>query len=136
MRISTDKSELDISLIHRYLATESYWAQGISLELLKKAIENSLCFGGYVEGVQVAFARAVTDYATAAHMKDVFVVPQYRGKGYGRAIVAAVMSYPGLEAVGFTLATDDAHTLYSRHGFILHPHPEHSMIRPGSFLPA
>jgi GNAT superfamily N-acetyltransferase len=136
MHISTDKSELDIPLIHRYLATESYWAEGIRLELLQRSIEHSLCFGGYVDGAQVAFARVVTDYATFAHMKDVFVLPAHRGKGYGRAIVEAVMAYPDLAAVGFTLATHDAHSLYARHGFILHPHPERSMIRLGSFLPA
>ena len=29
LRISADPRELDVGLVHRFLAQESYWAQGI-----------------------------------------------------------------------------------------------------------
>jgi GNAT superfamily N-acetyltransferase len=134
LRISTDPAELDVSMIHRFLSLESYWASGITRALVEKSIAHSICFGGYIEGQQVAFARVVTDCATFAHLKDVFVLPAFRRRGYGIAIMQAVMSHPDLRAVAFTLGTGDAHELYKRFGFNPLPAPERSMLRPGTFL--
>lgn len=136
LRISTDPSELNLSMIHRFLSTESYWASGITRTVLQRALAHSLCFGGYLGRTQVAFARVVTDRATFAHLKDVFVLPEFRGRGFGTALMQAVMAHPDLLAVAFTLATDDAHTLYEKFGFARSPHPERSMLRLGSFLDA
>ena len=134
MRISTDPAELDVPMIHRFLSQKAYWAGGIARDLVEKSIAHSLCFGGYVDGQQVAFARVVTDRATFAHLKDVFVLPAYRGRGYGIAITQAVMSHPDLRRVAFTLGTGDAHALYARFGFAPLPDPTRSMLRPGTFL--
>ncbi len=134
LRISTDPAELDIEMIHRFLAEESYWARGMPKSVLERGIAHSLCFAGFVADAQVAFARVVTDRATFAHLKDVFVLQPFRGRGYGAALLAAIMSHPQLQAVTMTLATDDAHELYRRFGFGPHPHPERQMVRFGSFL--
>jgi GNAT superfamily N-acetyltransferase len=134
LRISTDPNELDVAMIHRFLSQESYWASGIARTLVDKSIAHSICFGGYIDGQQVAFARVVTDRATFAHLKDVFVLPTFRGHGYGIAIMQAVMSHPDLHAVAFTLGTGDAHELYARFGFVPLPAPERSMLRSGTFL--
>jgi hypothetical protein len=82
--ISTDKANLDIDRIHRFLRDESYWSRGIREEVLRRAIENSLTFGLYAEQengaiAQAGFARVVTDRATFAYLGDVFVLPEYRG---------------------------------------------------------
>lgn len=134
LRISTDPAELDITMIHGFLAEESYWAKGLSRALLERAIAHSLCFGGFVADRQVAFARVVTDAATFAHLKDVFVLPGYRGRGYGIALVESILAHPDLRTVAMTLATADAHELYRRFGFGEFARPDHQMIRPGSFL--
>ena len=134
LRISTDPRELDVGMIHRFLSTESYWAPGISRAVLEQALAHSLCFGGYLDRAQVAFARVVTDRATFAHLKDVFVLPAFRGRGFGTALMQAVMSHSDLLAVSFTLATDDAHALYEKFGFLRSAHPERSMTRHGTFL--
>ena len=134
LRISLDPAELDVGMIHQYLSQESYWARGLPREVLDRALAHSLCFGGFLENRQVAFARAVTDRATFAHLKDVFVLPAFKGRGFGRALMQAVMAHTDLKSVAFTLATDDAHRLYERFGFALYPHPERFMLRPGSFL--
>ena len=117
MRISTDRGELDVAMIHRYLSEQAYWKRGVALETVRKGIENSLCFGGYVDGQQVAFARVVTDYTDFAYLRDVFVLPEFQGRGYGRQIVAAVLDDVRLREVGWMLATDDAHALYASFGF-------------------
>lgn len=134
LRISTDPGQLDVDMIHRFLSQESYWAAGISRAVLERALAHSVCFGCYLDEVQVAFARVVTDRATFAHLKDVFVLPEFRGRGFGTQLMQAVMAYPDLRAVTFTLQTNDAHALYKKFGFVLQPHSERSMVRNGNYL--
>lgn len=117
-RTSTDKTELDVPLIHRFLSEQSTWARCIPLATVERAIEHSLCFGGFLGSSQVAFARVISDYATFANLVDVFVLAQHRGNGYGKSIMQAVMLHPLLQGLRrFTLATGDAHGLYARFGF-------------------
>lgn len=139
LRISTDKSELDVALIHDFLATGSSWAQGIPVETVRKSIEHSLCFGGYLGGAQVAFARVISDFATFANLVDVFVLPAYRGRGYSKDVVEAVIAHPELQGLRrFTLATFDAHELYARYGFAAPSKPDTLMeiYRPGLYQSA
>ena len=117
LRISSERGELDVPMIHRYLSEQSYWKRGVAIETVRKGIANALCFGGYVDGQQVAFARVVTDYTDFAYLRDVFVLPEFQGRGYGRQIVAAVLDDVRLREVGWMLATDDAHALYASFGF-------------------
>ena len=125
LRISTDPSQLDIPLIHRFLSTQSTWALGISEALVRRSIANSLCFGGYLDGRQVAFARVITDCATFANLVDVFVLPEHRGRGLSKQMIDAVIAHPDLQGLRrFTLATWDAHGLYARYGFQAPSRPE------------
>lgn len=130
LRISTEKSELDVPLIHAFLSQQSSWARRIPREIVERAIANSLCFGGFIGPSQVAFARVISDFATFANLVDVFVVPSRRGQGHGKAIMQAVMAHPQLQQLRrFTLATSDAHDLYRRFGFTTPLRPESLMER-------
>lgn len=123
--ISTDKSKLDTDLIHRFLSQESYWAKGRSSEVVKKSIENSLCFGVFKGNDQVGFARVVTDYAVFAWILDVFVLDNYRKNGLGKLLMEAITDHPELQKLQrWGLATDDAHGLYERYGFTMVKRPE------------
>ncbi|XLZ69543.1 GNAT family N-acetyltransferase [Massilia sp. SR12] len=116
--VSSDAGRLDVELVHRFLSQESAWARGIPRELVERAMANSLCFGGYLEGNQVAFARIITDRATFANMVDVFVLPAFRGLGYSKRLMESVLAHPDLQGLRrFTLATGDAHGLYAQFGF-------------------
>ena len=122
--ISTDKSLLDIKLIHNFLSTKSYWAQGRSYEIVKRSIEQSLCFGVYIDIKQkqqlhleqVGFARVVTDYSTFAWLCDVFIIESHRGQGIGKWLLEYITSnYPDLQGLQrFVLVTRDAHNLYKQ----------------------
>ena len=128
LRISADPTELDVALIHDFLARGSYWAAGIPRSTLERALANSVCYGGYVDGAQVAFARAVTDQATFAYLADVFVVPDQRGKGYGREIVRALMEDSRLQGLRrWHLVTRDMQGLYDQLGFTALSQPESHM---------
>ena len=126
LRISTDPAQLEIPVIHRFLSTQSTWAKGIGEMLVRRSMANSLCFGGYLaDGRQVAFARVITDRATFANLVDVFVLPEYRGLGYSRQLMDAVVAHPDLQGLRrFTLATGDAHGLYARYGFTAPSRPQ------------
>src|SRR6266516_3507881 len=69
--ISTDRTRLDVDLVHDYLMT-SYWAAGMPRAILERGIENSLTFGIYHGDRQIGFARVITDLATYAYLSDVF----------------------------------------------------------------
>ncbi|MEC5406298.1 GNAT family N-acetyltransferase [Paraburkholderia sp. MPAMCS5] len=123
--ISSNPDQLDIELIHAFLSQETAWAKGMPRDTLERAIAGSLCFGGYVGGKQVAFARVVTDEATFAYLCDVFVLPAYRGKGYASALLAQLFASPALQGLRrIMLATTDAHHVYRRHGFEALSNPE------------
>jgi GNAT superfamily N-acetyltransferase len=128
--ISTDPTRLDRDLIHRWLAQESYWARGVPRAVVERAIEHSLCFGAYLEGRQVGFARAVTDRATFAYLADVFVLREAQGRGCARRLMDALVAHPDLQGLRrMTLATRDAHALYARYGFAPLARPETFMER-------
>ncbi len=129
-RISTDKSRLDLGVLHGFL-TNSYWSPGIPRETVQKAIENSLCFGAYDnKGKQIGFARVVTDKASFAYLADVFVLPEFRGQGISRLLMEAYDNHPDLQGLRrHMLATNDAHGLYKKYGFEPVPNPEILMQR-------
>jgi GNAT superfamily N-acetyltransferase len=61
---------------------------------------------------------------------DVFVLPEHRGKGYSKALMAAVLAHDQLQGLRrFTLATGDAHALYSQYGFAAPLYPQSLMER-------
>ena len=133
IEISTDPQLLDVELICRWLAEESYWAVGIPREVVQRAIANSLCFGAYLDGQQVGLARVVTDRATFAWVADVFVLDGYRSRGYGKALVAAVLAHPDLQGLRrVMLATRDAHGLYAQYGFTPIPPDRFMEVRNSS----
>ena len=133
VEVSTDRSRLDVAMIHAFLANESYWVPGISRANVENSIKHSLCFGVYVDGRQAAFARVVTDYVRFAHVLDVFVLKQYRGRGFGKLLVSKMLAHPALSTIiRFTLGTADAQGLYAQFGFTAPANPERQMelIRP------
>ena len=118
MEISTDRDRIDRALVHRFLSEESYWARSRTREENDRIIEASLCFGAYEDGRQIAHARVVTDTVAFGYLGDVFVLPEARGRGVGKALMEAVLSHPHVRGLKrFTLVTDDAHGLYEQYGF-------------------
>jgi GNAT superfamily N-acetyltransferase len=127
IRISTDKSLLDMDMIYSFLS-DSYWAKGRSLQELIKATVNSLCFGVYLHNKQIGFGRVVTDYATFAYLADVFILEEFRGKGHSKKLIKTIMEFPELKTIKrWMLATQDAHGLYLKFGFRQLKNPEKFM---------
>ncbi len=128
LKICTDRTALDLDLVYRFLSEQSSWARGLPRPVFDRAVANSLCFGAYTNGGQIGFARVVTDGATFANLVDVFVLPAYRGHGYSKRLMEAVLAHPDLQGLRrFTLATGDAHGLYAQFGFT-------APLRPASLM--
>ena len=133
--ISCDPARLDLAVIHGFLA-QSYWAKSIPKELVERSVRNSLCFGAYHGATQVGFARIVSDKATFAYLCDVFVLPEHRGYGLSKSLVAAILAHPDLQGLRrWNLVTIDAHSLYEQFGFKIAAQPERYMeiLRHGMY---
>lgn len=127
LKVSSDKSLLDINLIYSFL-TNAYWSKGKSKEVVEESIKNSICFGIYLDDKQIGFARVISDKITLAYLLDVFIIEPHRGKGYSKILITYILNYPHLAKVKkWMLATSDAKGLYEKFGF-------HELKNPGSFM--
>lgn len=125
--ISTDPDKLQMSTIFNYLK-HSYWAKDIPFEVVERAVKNSFGFGLYLNVSQVGFARLITDFAVFAHLADVFILEEYRGKGLSKWLLHEITMHPKLKGLRkWTLATQDAHGLYRMFGFTDVKTPENNM---------
>ncbi len=129
IEISTDKNRLDVEVIQSFLCN-SYWGKGRSIEDVQLSIDSSLNFGVYQNGKQIGFARIVTDYLVFAMLLDVFILPEYRAKGYSKELMKTILEYSELEKVKtWMLKTKDAHGLYQQFEFAEPKYPEKIMER-------
>ena len=118
--ISTDRSRIVRDRVLDFLET-TYWGRVIPRERLAKGIDNARVYGLYDEdagGAQVGFARVVTDEARFAWLSDVFVLPDYRGRGLGEWLTETILADPPLAEIDrWLLATSDAQDFYTPFGF-------------------
>ena len=125
--ISDDKSKLNIELIHNFL-TNSYWAKGRTIGEVKKSIEHSICFGVFKNQKQIGFARVITDHTVIAYLMDVFILEEFRGKGYSKLLLQIIFNDDRFRYVKkWLLATKDAHKLYAQFGFQQYRKPDRLM---------
>lgn len=115
--VTDDPRRINLVLVHSWL-TRSYWSPGIGLELVARAVRNSVCVGLFHGDVQIGFARMVTDRATYGYLCDVVLEKAYRGRGLGKWMVASLLEHPHLQGLRrLMLVTRDAHAVYRATGF-------------------
>jgi GNAT superfamily N-acetyltransferase len=116
--VSTDPARVDLAVTHRFLTSDAYWSEAVPMDIVQRAVSNSINFGAYKGSAQVGFLRVVSDRATFAWIGDVFVLPEHRGQGLGKFLMECAMSHPELQGLRrWMLATRDAHGLYKQYGF-------------------
>jgi GNAT superfamily N-acetyltransferase len=127
IRITDDKNEIDLDTVHQFLTT-TYWSKDIPKEVVQKAIKHSLSVGLLLDDQLIGFGRAITDYATFAYLADIYVGAEFRGKGYSKIIIKALLDKSGSEELRrILLATADAHGLYRKFDFT-------NLAKPENFL--
>jgi GNAT superfamily N-acetyltransferase len=116
--IKTGKEHMDVTMIHRFLSEDSYWAKDIAYELVERSLRHSFCIGAFVNGEQVGFGRVITDYYTFGWFADFFVLPAYRGKGISKKMLSYILEQPWSKRLRRKmLNTSDAHGLYRQFQF-------------------
>ena len=124
VELDDDPARIDVQAVYHYLSEESYWARGRSREQVEQTIVEAARVIGVYDGVrQIGFARVISDGVHVAHLCDVYVLSQYRGRGFGVELVREAVDNGPHAALNWTLATDDAHGLYARFGFT-RPNPQ------------
>ena len=127
--LTDDQTQIDPVAAHAYL-TRSYWAKGIPLDIVRRSLANSFVVAIFKSDVQIAMARLVTDWATFAHLADVYVLEAHRGQGLSRAMLTHVQGHPRLQGLRrWMLTTRDAHGVYEKLGWTRLEHPERFMER-------
>ena len=127
--LDDNRGRVDIDELHRFLSAEAYWAIGRPRETVERLVrESTRVIGVYAEeGRQAGFCRVVTDGNSIAYLADVYVHPDFRGRGLGAALVReAVVDGPHAN-VRWVLHTDDP-AFYEPFGF--GPPTERLMERP------
>jgi ribosomal protein S18 acetylase RimI-like enzyme len=109
-----------VDAVHAFISRESYWGRGRPRERVQRTVDGSTRVVGLYDGDhQIGFARAVSDGVTVAYLADVYVLPAYRGRGLGLALVREIVE--GGEGdwseVRWLLHTADAQGLYRKIGF-------------------
>jgi len=128
-RLSTDPAEMQVDTIHAFLA-DSYWAAGIPIATVARAVANSVCVGAFLGDAQIGFARVISDRATFAYLADVYVLAAHCGQGLARAMVARLQVHPHLQGLRrWILFTRDAHGVYAPLGWSPLADPEKLMHR-------
>jgi GNAT superfamily N-acetyltransferase len=115
--VSTDRNRIApgaaLALLH-----STVWGAGMGLDVLTRAIANSVCFGVHLGNDLIGFGRVVTDLATYAYWTDVVITDDHRGKGLGRWLSECMLRHPELQRLRrVALLTRDAQSLYEAVGF-------------------
>jgi ribosomal protein S18 acetylase RimI-like enzyme len=116
--LDDDPARVDIDAVHDYLANHSYWAEGRPRDVVARLVRNAQRIVGVYDGErQAGFARAFSDGVSLAYLADVYVLPEYRGRGLGVELVREMVENGPFCELRWMLHTRDAHGLYRRFGF-------------------
>ena len=116
--LDDDPARVDIDAVHAFLANESYWAAGRARDTVERLVRGAQrVVGLYHDGRQIGFCRCFTDGLAVAYLADVYVLPEFRGRGLGEELVREMVERGPYANVKWILHTEDAHALYRKLGF-------------------
>jgi ribosomal protein S18 acetylase RimI-like enzyme len=118
LELDDDARRIDVDAVHDYLANQSYWAEGRPREVVEGLVRDAQRVVGVYDGErQVGFARAFTDGVSLVYLADVYVLPEYRGRGLGVELVREMVENGPYADLRWVLHTRDAQTLYEKFRF-------------------
>jgi GNAT superfamily N-acetyltransferase len=118
--LDDDAGRVDADAVWAFLSTDAYWGRFRTRADFDAQLASAWRVVGVYEtatGRQVGFARAVSDGVAFAYLADVFLLPEARGTGLGKELVATMIDRGPGAGFRWTLHTADAHGLYSKFGF-------------------
>lgn len=118
--LDDDSQRIDVSAAWEFLSTSAYWARWRARGDLERQLDSAWrVVGAYQksDGRMVGFARAVSDGVGLAYLADLYVLPESRGEGLGKELVATMIDRGPGAGFRWMLHTADAHALYEKFGF-------------------
>jgi len=114
--IDDDPARIDAAAAVSFLTTGAYWGRWRGEQDIRRQIAEAWrVLGAYdAAGAMVGLARAFSD-GGSAYLADVYVLPEHRGAGLGKAVVAMMVDEAPPQR--WMLHTSDAHGLYRSFGF-------------------
>ncbi len=118
VRLIEGLENMDFARVTEMLASAK-WSAGISRSEVEQGARGSaLVVGAVVDGVQIGYARVISDCTRFGYLSDVFVDERYRGHGIARMMVDRIVGHERLRDVyQWVLRTSDAQALYAKCGF-------------------
>jgi len=111
-------ARIDVAAVHEFLSTQAYWAKGRPYEIQERLVQAAnRVVGLYHNDRQIGFARTVSDGVAIAYLADVYVLSEYRGRGFGAMIIRFSVDEGPFAHMRWVLHTVDAHGLYKKFGF-------------------
>ena len=118
IELDDDADRIDIDAVHEYIANESYWAEGRPRAVVERLVREAQRVVGLYDGDrQVGFARAFTDGVSLIYLADVYVLPEFRGRGLGVELIREIVDNGPYADLRWVLHTRDALGLYAKLGF-------------------
>lgn len=128
--------DVDVDVVWSFMSTQAYWGRWRDRTQVERQLAGSWRVVGAYRmdtGAMVGFARAVSDGVAVAYLADVFVLPDARGAGLGKALIRTMIDEGPGASFRWMLHTADAHGLYRRFGF---REPDATYLeRPGKHVP-
>lgn len=116
--LDDDPARVDLDELHRFLSTEAYWALGRPRDTVERLVREASRVVGLYQGERlIGFTRAVSDGVSFAYLADVYVLPEFRGRGFGIELVKEAVDGSPYADCKWLLHTSDAHGLYRKLGF-------------------
>ena len=116
--LDDDPERVDLDAVYDFLSKHAYWAKGRPRDTVERLVrEAQRVVGAYSDARQIGFARAFTDGVAIAYLADVYVLPEFRGRGLGIELVREMIDNGPYAGVKWLLHTTDAHALYRKLGF-------------------
>ncbi len=105
-------------------ADAGWWEEGWSEEVIPAMVKNSYRFVALFAGNElVGMGRALSDGVSDAYIQDIVVRTDYRGRGWGRKIVAMLVSElraAGIDWIGL-IGAPGTRPFYEKLGFAAMP---------------
>lgn len=124
--ISTDPSLLDPKAINEAFASDALgWAIPLPDAEMTLMLKQSVCLAVYDTTIkndskpkQIGLARLITDSTTLAYLTDVYIHPDYQGKGLGHWLIQCVKEWsetmPNLRRVVLVASEGSGEAYYGR----------------------
>jgi len=105
------------------------WGTQPDVQQVEAGLKNTLLSVTAVQNEKViGMGRLVGDLFMICYIQEVVVLPEYQGKGVGKAIIEKLLAYisdnamPNTDVTAGLFAAKGKESLYEKFGFIIRPH--------------